>query len=724
MAYNKKKKKEKTSKESKESAEGQAAVEQWRSRMKKYEKYASEFLDNGKEAWSEFLSNTPDEIRDSVKFGDRAYAHVSRFVQSSYYSRVPKVIGSGDFDRGDEDGSLAAFLAERLSKRFVQANWFGESIEGARDDYVNTARGVTRVYVESEWVDVPVRKEVEERPLPPDDSLPPEVDPETGEMIEYTVEMGFFIKEKSVDPKLVKQDEKGFYIEETMSEIKTACPYLGHVSYKDYFHTPTARTREMLTWEAYRLKMDKETIKERWPDSYEKIIDCRDNAEEEERSNKDYFEIFECWDKSEKEVYYLFLEGEGVLIEELEDPFNLSGFFPSVGPIVSNKLTDRLWGINDYTSYKDKLSYLKALDKRRKYLATLLRRNGIGDGKHREILQALNEHQREGDILFIDQYQDLANDSAQTGSSVKFFPVEQYVQAFDECNQAYANTKQEYYEYFGLERLLQAQVAGQDASSENAMVGSLGLLYTARHRKFQEFIQENVRRLVDLAVQILPEKVFKQLVGYEFLSPERKERFGKAYAILESDFNRAVRVDIDLDSTIATSQEMEAQANMQLFQTVTQSLGPLTDIAQTKPEFMAPLAGIVMAAISKMKGGNGISDELAASFKMLQQQALTPPEAPGPSVAEQQVEIKKMLADHKIGLEQREQQFKEYIETEKQKLNEFVASVSAEEKMTEERRLAEKQQINMGPKIAKAQEATAKAAMMTGLVDGQALLGG
>jgi len=41
----------------------------------------------------------------------------------------------------------------------------------------------------------------------------------------------------------------------------------------------------------------------------------------------------------------------------------------------------------------------------------------------------------------------------------------------------------------------------------------------------------------------------------------------------------------------------------------------------------------------------------------------------------------------------------------------------------EERRLATKQEVNLAPKIASAEQQAAKAAMMTGLVDGQDIIG-
>lgn len=697
MVYSKEKKKADKSQE--KSIQDQALISKWRARKSAYEKKADNFIKEGKDAWAEFLAGCrSDEYEEDIKKGDRAYAHVSRYVQGSYFSRLPLVVGTGDFDRNDPVGATAAYLAERLGKRFVQSSWFSESIEGARDDYVHTSRGITRVYVETELVTVPVRKDVfqQEMPLPPD--FMPEIDPETGEPIIPDPEFIYVTAEgEEEDPDEVKQDEKGFYVEEEREEIKTACPYLGHVSFKDYFHTPTAKNKSMLTYEGYKLQMDLETVKERWPDSYDLIEECKSSDKEDQ--GKDYIEIYECWDKATKTVIYLYLGGEGVILEgPLSDPYGLKGFFPSIGPIVSSKLTDRLWGMNDYTSYIEKLDYLKGLDRRRRYLSSLLRRSGVGDGKHRETLQPLNESTRDGDIVFVDNFVDLVNDANAAGSLVKFFPVDQYVAAFQECQEAYFNAKQEYYEYFGLEKLVQAQRAGAKPQDEEALIASLGLLYLTRTRKFQEFIQDNIRSLIDLALHILPEKVFKELVGYEFLAPMHKENFEKAYEVLQNDFNRTVRVDIETDSTIAGTGTLESEANMQLFNLVTQSLGPLTDIAQTKPEWIAPLSGIIMSAVSKMKGGAGASNEIAQAFKDLAQMASQPPEQAGPTPEEMNAQTKQMLADHKIEIENREQAFKEYIETEKQKLNEYVATISAEEKMMEERRLAQKHQMTMAPK--------------------------
>lgn len=699
MAYNKKK--IKTAKQEKDEAAKDALILKWKSRKADYEREASTFIAEGKNAWAEFLGASPEEIEEDVKRGDKAYSHVSKYVQASFYSRKPLVVGTGDFDGSDTVGTTAAYLAERLGKRFVNANWFDESIEGSRDDYVHTSRGITRVYVDTDWVTVPVRTAV----APLKEVVLNQETQQPEEIILY-----FKADKTQVDEALVKMDEKGPYVEESKQEIKAACPYLSHVSYKDYFHTPKAKGKKMLTWEMYRLQMSLEEVKSRWPDQYEDLAEVKEADKAE--AKKSYVDIYECWDKAKETVVYLYLGGEGTILDkEIPDPYDLDGFFPSVGPIVSSKLTDKLWGVSDFTCYKDKLDYLKSLDKRRKYLSTLLRRNGIGDGKHKDVLKGLNENQRDGDLIFIDNFVDLVSDSQKSEGLVKYFPVQEYVDAYSECNESYFTVKQEYYEYFGLERLLAAQDSGDTSADEAQLTASLGLLYTSRHRKFQTFILDNVKKLIDLAIHTLPEKVFKQLVGYDFLSEAHKANYEKAYEILQSDFDRAIRIEIDLDSTIASSRESQVQANMTLFNTVTQSLGPLTDIAQTKPEFMAPLASIVMSAVSKMQGSSAVNDELKQGFQQLIQVASTPPtpeeEPVDPMIAikEQEVAIKGMLAEHKLNIENQELAFKQFIETEKQSLAQQKAAVDGQEKMMQEQRLAQEQQSAMTQKLMEMQQA-------------------
>lgn len=697
MVYSSKKK---PSKADKDEAAKDALIAKWRARKSDYEREATTYLSEGKSAWAEFLGSSPEEIENEVKRGDKAYSHVSKYVQASFYSRKPLVVGTGDFDGADSVGVTAAYLAERLGKRFTNSSWFDESIEGSRDDYVHTSRGLTRVYVDTDWVSVPVRTAV----APLKQLVLNQETQQPEEIILY-----FKADKTQVDESEVKVDEKGPYVEETKQEIKAACPYLSHVSYKDYFHTPKARIKKMLTWEMYRLQMSLDEIKERWGDEYEDLIETKDTDKAER--NKGFIDIYECWCKAKETVVYLYLGGSGcVLGKELDDPYDLDGFFPSVGPIVSSKLTDKLWGVSDFTCYKDKLDYLKSLDKRRKYLSTLLRRNGIGDGKHKDNLILLNENQRDGDIIFVDNYVDLVSDSQKSEGLVKFFPTAEYTAAFNECTEAYFGAKQEYYEYFGLERLLAAQDTGDTSADEAQLTASLGLLYTSRHRKFQTFILDNIKKLIDLAVRTLPMEVFKQLVGYDFLPENHKMNFEKAYEVLQSDFDRAVRVEIDLDSTIASSRESQVQANMTLFNTVTQSLGPLTDIAQTKPEFMAPLASIVMSAVSKMQGSSAVNDDLKQGFQQLIQVASTPPateeEPVDPMIAikEQEVAIKGMLAEHKVNIESQEQAFKQYIESEKQALAEQKAAIDGQEKMMQEQRLAQEQQTAMTQKLMEIQQ--------------------
>ena len=717
----------------KEESDYSARCQLWKGRIKSYERDAKDFITEGKKAWAEALDcvdKLSEHLEGVAKGDERIYSHVTRYVESSYFSRLPEVIASGDFAEEDEAAIVAAFTAERAGNRFVKHPSFAEAIDGAKADYVHTSRGVVRPYLSFEEIEEKIRVRVFEQEVMPDPmQMPPpmeemQVDPETGEPLPppmpepqiILVDEGGLEVEQDEE---VLQDDEGLYVERGQRKVTRAYPYLKHVSFTDFFHTPRATCKKQVTWEAYRVKYGKaEFIKKwgekKWQELVQVQIDSGRHQDEEKASSVDFVEVFECWDLEKKTVECLCLEGSGVYLESKEDPYGIKDFFPSI-LVVSGKKNDRLWGLSDFANYKEKLDYIKALNRRRVLLQSYLNRNGIGNGRYKDELQALNEMKGDGRIIFVDQYNSLVTDAQSQGGFVQFFPVNEYVQAFQEVNQAYNEAKAEYYEYFGLDMLMQTQGA-EVVQDEQAQRQTVGLLYTTRMRRFQEFVRDAVRQLEDTALHVLPEDVYQTLVGFSYMPSEYQQLWPKAYEILVNDYFRCIRVDIDTDSTVAMTKEMEGQQQMQLFQTVQQSLGPLTDVAQTKPEFVAPLASIVMAAVQGMKGGKSRFGGLNNAFKQLIEMASQPPpESEAPDPALMKAESQRILAEHKVTIENREQEFKEYIEQKKLELEQFVASISAEEKMMEEQRLAERQAINMAPKLASAAKKNAEAELIEGV---------
>jgi len=707
----------------------------WKGRVRSYEKDAADYLSEGKKAWAEAL-DCRDELSEhleGVSRGDeRIYSHVTRYVESSYFSRLPEVIASGDFAEEDEGAIVAAFSAERAGNRFVKQETFCEAIDGAKGDYVHTSRGVARIYLSLEEIEEKVKVRVFEQEVPPPPTSPEELmlDPQTGGLVgpspEESPQAQIVLVDEEGEEVLgdeeIQEDEEGLYVERGAKKVTRAYPYLKHVAFTDYYHTPRASCKKQVTWEVYRVKYGKGDFvkkwgKEKWEELVQVQVESGRHQDEEKASSVDFVEVSECWDIEKKTVECLCLDGSGVYLETKVDPYGIKGFFPSI-LVVSGKKNDRLWGLSDFANYREKLDHIKELNRRRVLLQSYLNRNGIGNGRYKDELQALNEMKGDGRIIFVDQFNNLVTDAQGQGGFVQFFPVAEYVQAFQEVNGAYNEAKAEYYEYFGLDMLMQTGGA-EVVQDEQAQRQSVGLLYTTRMRKFQEFVKDSIRQLEDTALHVLPEDVYKTLIGFSYMPEGYQALWPEAYEILTNDYFRCIRIDIDTDSTVALTKEMEAGQQMQLFQTVQQSLGPLTDVAQTKPEFVAPLASIVMAAVQGMKGGKSRFGGLNSAFKQLIEMASQPPqEEQAPDPALMKAESQRILAEHKVSIENREQEFKEFIEQEKLSLEQYVASISAKEKMIEEGRLAEKQAINMAPKLASAAKKNAETELIEGVTLG------
>ena len=244
------------------------------------------------------------------------------------FSRLPKTNITQRFLDSSETNRVASEMMERSIELYLKDSDAETVISKCRDDYLIGGRGVARVCYDPE-------KEIK--------------------LEDGTVE---------IDP----------------SEKKCRIEY---VDWKD-FRMSNDKEWSKVRWIAFRHYKTRDELVEEYGEKGNKVaLNATRLTTDKTKKNKDELfllaEVWEVWDKETKSCLILTLKsnGDGVLLANEEDPYNLKDFFPIASPLGSNSNPIDLRPIPLYRQYKTQAEELNTIDIRIRSLVEQCKFTGL-----------------------------------------------------------------------------------------------------------------------------------------------------------------------------------------------------------------------------------------------------------------------------------------------------------------------------------------------------------
>lgn len=258
-------------------------------------------------------------------------------LQSILYARLPKVDVSRKFsDPNDDVARVATLMMDRLLNFDIQENGkeYDSVLKNCVQDRLLPGLGCARVYYDCDMTK---------------NTVDPILDPETG-----------------------KELAKG-YDEEVVSDEWATLQYF---HWRDVIWGWT-RGWPNLPWIAFRNYLTKDESKERFDDEEDgtkvseklkyknqKIFSTDDKLDDNtHKSIWQKAEIWEIWDIESKCVWF-WSDGMEEILDQVEDPLELKGFFPLPPPMLANITTTWLMPKPDFAMAQDLYNEIDVLDAR------------------------------------------------------------------------------------------------------------------------------------------------------------------------------------------------------------------------------------------------------------------------------------------------------------------------------------------------------------------------
>jgi hypothetical protein len=581
------------------------------------------------EAWCKRGKKIVKRYRDdrTQSFTSKRYNVLWSNIQTmlpALYGRTPRAQVERRWKDKDPVARTASVILERALQYEIDNNTdFDHSIKLAVMDRLLPGRGVAWVRFDTKSVET-----IESAPMGKNDAY--------SDVAEGEVEQ----------PSYGEQNPAMYGGQPEMNVETTPVDY---VYWEDFRCTP-ARTWEEVTWCARRVYMSKEEVVKRFGEEFKDInlthvpqgLDdmLKSGFSKTDAEAMKKAEIWEIWDKTSECVYWV-AEGEDKLLDHKNDPYGLDNFWPLPRPLFATQTTETLVPVPDYVLYQDQADEIDKLTNRISLLIEAVKVVGVYDASQAGIQRMLTEG-FDNQLIPVDSWAAFSEKGGVKGT-IDFLPLDQTIQALNQCYNAREQAKQVVYDVTGLSDIIR----GSSVASETATAQQIkGQYASMRLKRMQMDVAVFASELLRIKAQLMcdlysPENLI-QMSG--IMGTDDAPYAEQAIQLMKSEPARSFRIEVASDSLVEFDEVAEKQSRTEFMTAFGATMRDALPMAQQAPE-MAPLIGEVLQFVVRtFKGGRSLENALETTIEKMN--APKPPQ--GPSPEQQQAEAMQQMEQAKM----------------------------------------------------------------------------
>ena len=563
-------------------------------------------------------------------------------IQPAIFARLPRPDVSRRFRDNDPIGRVASMMLERaLEFEIEHYGDYKSAMNNSVLDRLLGGRGVS-------WVRYEPHFAVDEVGEPDD---------------------GFQVTEDSDEAETPEGMEN-----ENPERIEYECAPVDYVHWKEFGHSPGARTWEEVTCVWRKVYMSRSALVERFGEEMGYKIPLDTKPSDDKNSYKPMdgnYEavIYEIWDKETGKVLWL-SKSLGKIIDERDDPLQLECFFPCPKPLYSTLTTDSLEPIPDFVIYQDQARELDTLCDRIDGLINALRVRGVYDASASELQRLFSEGEN-NTLIPVDNWMAFAEKQGMKGA-IDLVDITPFAQALAQCYQAMEQVKGQIYELMGIADIQRGQsnpnetLGAQIIKSNNA---------SGRLKTMQHAVVDFATTLLSIKAQIIcnhfTDETLVQISGAMQLSPQDQQFIPQAIALLRNESSKNFRIEVTSDSMIYQDEQQEKQDRIAFLSSVGTFLQTAMPAVQGAPELAPLLMEMLKFGVTAFKAGKqleGIIDQTADEIRTQAEQSKGQPKPPSPEMQklQMQAQLEQAKMQNTAQLEQLKMQNAMQVEKAKQ----------------------------------------------------------
>ncbi len=429
---------------------------------------------------------------------------------------------------------------------------------------------------------------------------------------------------------------------EKITNEKAPCDY---IHWQD-FRWGWARNWGEVPWIAYRSWLTKKEAEARFSSQEVQNLSFRDQTPSgndkaesmdlpDQSNNVQKAEIWEIWNKSNRRVYF-WSKGANQILEEVDDPLELRGFWPSPKPMMANLSTTMMTPLADYVVHQDLYNEIDTLSTRIAHITRAVKVVGVYAGDQNASVGRMLQEGNDNDLIPVDNWA-MFSESGGLQGSIQWFPVETVVNTLSTLATIRDKNMQLLYEVTGRSDLMRGgntdQYTSDGTNQLKAKFGSIGV--QALQDEFARFASE----LEELKTEVIarhfqPETILVQS-NAQYMSQADHQLILPAVELIKNpDLQWRVSIKPESLSMIDYAQiKSDRTEAMTAFGSFLQAA---TGAATALPAITPMMLEILRWGMSAFKGAEGMEGTMDALIdvanKAAEQQAQQP-QQPDPAEA-------------------------------------------------------------------------------------------
>jgi len=544
-------------------------------------------------------------------------------IQPAIFARLPRPDVSRRFRDNDSIGRVASMMLERaLEFEIEHYGDYKSAMNNAVLDRLLGGRGVSWVRYE------------------------PHIVGEKADEADGAPEDGYEVTEDADEA-----ETDGAVEAEDQERIEYECCPVDYVHWKEFGHSPGARTWEEVTCVWRKVYMSRPALIERFGEELGGRIPLDTKPADDKNSYKPdegQYEavIYEIWDKETGDALWL-SKSLGKILDTVKDPLQLENFFPCPKPLYSTLTTDSLEPIPDFVIYQDQARELDVLCDRIDGLINALKVRGVYDASATELQRLFSEGEN-NTMIPVHNWMAFAEKQGMKGA-IDLVDLAPFASALMSCYSAMEQVKGQIYELMGIADIQRGQtdpnetLGAQIIKSNNAA----GRLKTMQHA-----VVDFATSLLSIKAQIIcnhfTDDTLIKISGAMQLSEQDKQYIPQAIELLRNEAAKNFRIEVTSDSMIYQDEQQEKADRTAFLAAVGQFVSMALPAATQAPELTPMLMEMLKFGVTAFKAGKqleGIIDQTADDMKKQYDSTKGQPKPPP-------VEIQKAQMDSQAKMQQ------------------------------------------------------------------------
>lgn len=317
----------------------------------------------------------------------------------------------------------------------------------------------------------------------------------------------------------------------SQGKVLNECVYGDAVRYDKFLHG-YARTWKKVPWIAFEHDMSKDEMKENFPNwkgelNFENLVDSWASTEDSNEGLEKKTEltgvrlakIYEVWDKTNREVFFL-CPGCEEPLKKMDDPLKLSGFFPTPKPLNLMKKVSTMIPTPLYIQYQAQARELNDLTVRLRYLIKALKVRGFYNATITGIEKVLTAEDNE---LIAAENMAAMPEGIGLDKAIWLMPLEALSTTVRNLYLQREQVKQVIYEITGVSDILRgASVASETATAQNIKNQWGTLRLKKMQKEIQRYVRDCLRIMLEIAVTKFSVGTVSAMTGLEYPTEQQK----------------------------------------------------------------------------------------------------------------------------------------------------------------------------------------------------------